>query len=137
MIVKIKNKEYIVHSINYNFHHEQIHVGIYHHSYDSAVLEKIEDVEIIDNRIPPDWVCILSEDKRVSQLYPKEFTNPIDTVKLMLEENPNLKLSPFWEKAFAEESTDFWERYHDACPIAEEIFANVTKKLKAFHDIKE
>lgn len=135
----ISSKKILVHSVSFNKINNEIKIGVPSKYDNYPIIESVSLFNVIDNRIPPDWVCELSDDKQVCQLYPKEFVEPIDIEKfgdIQVSGSDPVK-KEYWERVFYIESTEFWERYHDGCPLAEEIFSKVTKKLKQFHGIKD
>lgn len=81
----------------------ETYVSIYSNVHDSPVLEELENFEITDNRIPPDWVFQKYESNNNFFIQPQEFTG------------------------------NFWDDYHDGNPEAEKIFKEVERKIKQFH----
>ena len=85
---------------------QEIMISIYSDIHDSPVLEQFKNFEIVDSRIPSDWIFRKSKYINTFFIQPKEF------------------------------SSDFWDKYHDGDPEAEKIFQEVERKIKLFHGDK-
>lgn len=125
---QIPNKEYLVYSIFTSSHDNLVHYNLY----DDEHMKKLTAVnaalyQIIDNRIPSDWLFTLSRNK-FFHIIPQKF---LDACNGNFEEHyynfdPNAE--PIIERVINKDYEYELE--------AQAIFEEVTRDLETFHNIK-